>query len=59
MVNFVSYIPELANDVLALIRNLGYKPNLQKRIENNKIKYTIRISRGSEKFISDINLWKK
>lgn len=60
MVNFVSTTPALSNDVFAMIKNLGYQPNIQRLIqENGKIKHTIRVAKNAEKFISEIDLWKK
>ncbi|OHA34847.1 MAG: hypothetical protein A2928_01445 [Candidatus Taylorbacteria bacterium RIFCSPLOWO2_01_FULL_45_15b] len=59
MVNFVSCIPTLAMDVISMMNQLGYKPNIQKFTSSNLDKYTIRISRRSTEFINEINLWKK
>ncbi|MBU1046487.1 LAGLIDADG family homing endonuclease [Patescibacteria group bacterium] len=60
MVNFVNTTPNLSNDVLEMIRNLGFKPNIQKlKQDNKKIKHTIRITKDSEKFIKEIKFWKK
>ncbi len=60
MINFVSYIPSLAQDVFSSIEELGYKPNMQELCyENGKTKYTIRISRNTRNFIQEIGLWKK
>ena len=64
MVNFVTIIQVLAEDVMYMIEELGFKPNLQilkpnKNNPNSKTKYTIRISRDSQKFIKNINLQKK
>ena len=60
MINFVSTTLALSNDVSVMIKNLGYRPNTQQfKQKNNKIKYTIRIAKDSEKFIKEINLWKK
>ena len=59
MVNFVTQIPNLAHDVLALMRQIGYTPNMQiLAIKDNKTKFTIRISKDVDKFIKDIKLWK-
>ncbi|MCK4918581.1 MAG: LAGLIDADG family homing endonuclease [Candidatus Pacebacteria bacterium] len=60
MVNFVNITPNLSMDVLEMINNLGYSPNLQKLKQlNGKTKYTIRVTKNSEKFIKEINFWKK
>ncbi len=59
MINFVNVTPNLSRDVFNMVKRLGYSPNLQKlRQSNNKIKYTIRITKDSEKFIKEINFWK-
>lgn len=60
VVNFVSTTPALSNDVFDMIKNLGYQPNIQRLTQKNgKIKHTIRISKNTEKFIEEINLWKE
>ena len=60
MVNFVNINPKLSKDVFEMIKNLGYSPNLQKLEQSNsKIKHTIRLSKDSQKFIKEINFWKK
>jgi hypothetical protein len=60
MVNFVNTCPNLSEDVFKIIKSLGYKPNIQKFIQKNgKIKHTVRLSRDSQKFIKEINFWKK
>ncbi|EKE18914.1 MAG: hypothetical protein ACD_9C00200G0007 [uncultured bacterium] len=52
MANFVTIIPTLANDVMEMITNLGFKPNMQKfKAKNGKTKHTIRISRNTNDFI--------
>ena len=56
MVNFVTYIPNLANDVMDMIKSLDFKPNMQKLKISNNIKYTIRISRNAEKFIKTVKI---
>ena len=59
MANFVTILPTLASDVMEMVSNLGFKPNIQTRKEKNgKIKHTIRISKNVDKFIKDIKLWK-
>ncbi len=60
MVNFVNTTPALSNDVFTMMQNLGYRPNIQKlEQKNGKIKHTIRVSKNVEKFIREIDLWKK
>lgn len=60
MVNFVSTTAALSNDVFNMIEILGYAPNMQKlKQKNGKIKHTIRIAKNSEKFIKEVDLWKK
>ena len=58
MANFVTIIPELSNDVIGMINKIGFKINVQqiKESERQKIKYTIRISKDTEKFIKTINI---
>lgn len=60
MINFVNTSPKLSNDVFDMIRRLGYSPNLQRfKQSNNKIKYTVRLARDSQKFIRETDYWKK
>ena len=60
MLNFVNTNKTLANDVAQSMITLGYKPNIQTfRQENGKLKYTIRLSRDTKNFISEINFWKE
>lgn len=59
MVNIVSNIPSLANAIIKAINNVGYKPNVQIHNDPNTKKYTIRISKNTKEFISDIGVWKK
>lgn len=57
MANFVTIIPTLANDVMEIIRSLGFKPNMQLRKElNGKTKHTIRISKNTEEFIKLVKI---
>jgi len=59
MVNFVSEIPTLANDVYETIQSLGYKISSQRLIlKSGKEKYTMRIASRSEEFLRDLDLWK-
>ncbi len=60
MVNFVNTASNLSKDVFKMMMDLGYSPNLQKlKQKNGKIKHTIRLTKNAQKFIKDINLWKK
>lgn len=57
MANFVTIIPTLAENVMTMIINLGFKPNLQKfKTKNGKIKHTIRISKNTRQFVKLIKL---
>jgi len=57
MVNFVTIIPSLANDVIEMINFVGFRPNIQiLESSNRKIKHTIRISRNAERFIELVNI---
>ena len=59
-VNFTTIIPSLLKDTSNMLNAIGYKHNIQKSKQpNNKIKYVLRISINSQKFIKDIKLWKK
>lgn len=59
MINITTVIKPLAVSIVTAIQNIGYKPNIQKRIEIEKEKYVIRISKDSQKFIDDTGLWKR
>ncbi len=59
MLNITSSIPTLAKSIIKAITNIGYKPNIQLHKDPKKIKYTIRISKNTQKFINDIDVWKK
>lgn len=53
MTQFVTIIPELAEDVMTMITNLGFKPHLYK-IQHLPVKqdrYNIRISKNTQAFI--------
>jgi DNA-binding transcriptional regulator WhiA len=57
MVNFVTTIPSISNDVIKMITSLGFKPNIQIfKSSNRKPKYTIRISRDVDNFIKLLNI---
>lgn len=56
-VNFVTIIPNLAEDVMAMIASLGFKPNLQiHEPKNGMTKYTIRISKRAREFIGMLGI---
>lgn len=59
MVNVVTNIKSLADSIMISINNIGYKPNIQTHNDPKTLKYTIRISKNTKKFIDDINVWKK
>ncbi len=59
MVNIVSNIPSLAESIVTAINKIGYKPNVQTRMDPKTKKHTIRISKNTEEFIADIGVWKK
>lgn len=58
MANFVTIIPTLANDVMKMITNSGFNPNMQtlKQSTNGKIKHTIRVSKNTERFVKLIGI---
>ncbi|HAV11487.1 MAG TPA: hypothetical protein DCX32_02995 [Candidatus Moranbacteria bacterium] len=58
MVNFVTIIPTIANDVMEMMRKIGYKPNMQTIKESpvQEMKYTIRISKNAEEFVKDMQI---
>lgn len=59
MANFVTIIPSLANDVMGMISDLGFKPNIQIfKEENGKLKHTIRISKNTEEFVKLVGISK-
>jgi hypothetical protein len=64
MVNFVTIIPELANDVLNMIETLGFKPHVYRftpqRLEPKiRVRYTIRLSKQVEDFVRTLQLEKR
>lgn len=51
-VNFVTIIPNLAEDVMGMMTSLGFKPNMQTHTPGiGETKYTIRISRKADELI--------
>ncbi|MBI5221706.1 MAG: hypothetical protein HY979_02795 [Candidatus Magasanikbacteria bacterium] len=59
MVNFVTIMPKLANEVLKMIVRLNFKANLYKIKTKNADKHTIRISKRTKEFIKTISLKKE
>lgn len=61
MVNFVTVIPKLAQDMMKMLQLLGFKPNLQRNIPKNKRhleKYTIRVSKNVRKLLEILDICK-
>lgn len=57
MVNFTTVIPNLANDVVEIIRKTGFNPNMQiNERKNGKTKYTVRISKNTEDFLKTVKI---
>lgn len=53
MVNFVTVIPTLANDVTIMVKKIGFQPNAQSfNYSYKKTRIIIRISKNAERFIS-------
>jgi hypothetical protein len=60
MVNFTNVVKPLIEDVMNMMQLLGFKPRLSKTMQKSgNIKYTVRLVRDAEKFITLINLVKK
>ena len=51
MAIFVSSIPNLANDVFAMIKQLKFNPHMYKIITNKRPRYNIRLSKNVDDFI--------
>ncbi len=61
MANFVTIIPELACDVVQMIKDLGFRPRkytIKSKTETRQIRYNIRISKDVDLFIRTIKLQK-
>ncbi len=58
MINFVTIIPELAEEVLKMITRLKFKANLYRVKTKNADKYTIRLSKRTREFIKILKLKK-
>ncbi|MFA5359777.1 MAG: LAGLIDADG family homing endonuclease [Patescibacteria group bacterium] len=53
MANFITVIPTLADDVMIMVKKIGFKPNIQFLHYNyKKTKITIRVSKNVENFIN-------
>jgi len=58
MVNFVTIIPTLAEDVTKIIKKLGFSVNIYKITSTPKARYTIRLSKNVNLFLKTTNLVK-
>lgn len=58
-VNFVTIIPTLVEDVVQMIRDAGFSPNIQThKPRKGEAKYTIRVSKEAAKFVKTIGISK-
>ena len=58
MVNFVTIIPKLAEDVVKIIKKLGFIPNIYKITSTKNARYNIRISKNTDLLLKTLNLIK-
>jgi len=58
MANFVTIIPELACDVVSMIKDLGFQPRKYTIKTRTKVRYNIRVSKNVNEFIKTIKLKK-
>lgn len=59
MINFTNHTKELIDDVLYMIKDIGFSPTLSKaRAKNSGYKYCVRVARNAEKLIKVLNLSK-
>lgn len=61
MSNFVTIIPELACDVIQMIKDIGFKPKkytIKSKTETRQTRYNIRVSKDVDSFIKTIKLKK-
>ena len=58
MVNFVTIIPELACDVISMIKDIGFQPRKYTIETKTKTRYNVRISKDVDSFIKTIKLKK-
>jgi ketopantoate hydroxymethyltransferase len=60
MINFTTIIERLSDDVLFILTTLGYTPHKYKSMQKTGLyKFTIRLSKDTEKLIKEIKLSKK
>lgn len=60
MVNFATNIKLLADDVVNMINEIGFKPTISSTQQpSGKPKYTVRVSKNSKEFLKEIKLNKK
>lgn len=59
MANFVSYNKEIIDYLVKQIMNLSFSPTVSKFKEKNGYKYTLRISKNTEKFIEYFDIRKE
>jgi len=59
MVNFTSIIESLAITVHKIISDFGYAPQVRKVCRNGFTIYIVRVSKNTDKFIKEINFWKR
>ncbi len=58
MVNFVTIIPGLAENVIKMIKNLGFNANIYKINSRHSTRYNIRLAKDVNNFIQIINFVK-
>ena len=58
MVNFVTIIPGLANDVIEIIKKIGFSAHIYKIATITKTRYNIRLSKNIDNFLKIINFIK-
>lgn len=61
MTNFVTIIPELACDVIQMIKDIGFEPRkyiIKSKIKTRKARYNIRVSKDVNLFVKTIKLKK-
>lgn len=59
MANFTSANETLAQNVVDMLKQIGFETCARKVVAKGKTKYVIRISKNTEKFIKIINFWKE
>lgn len=59
MINFTNHTKELADDVLLMLKQIGFKPTMSKTLaKNGGYKYCVRVARNSEALLEAIQLFK-